>query len=178
MAVIINPGTEAFVGETMARLGLTLPYSEKYGGLDFSDAPEAVVVNAIVENDGFYLAMYRSALNDSHAGKWNNIAGYMQGRGGDDGRKMIEDTLAAELSEEAGIDIGHATSAAVGRVIEVKLKDRVLHVVPALIRFADRPDITLNHEHDASGWMTRQRFFVLQHVPVVDEVFKEMGVAA
>jgi hypothetical protein len=53
----------------MADLAKKLPYSEEWGGLDFRGAKDAVAVNVEVINpDGLFLALRRTASNDSHDG--------------------------------------------------------------------------------------------------------------
>lgn len=164
--------TRGFVSGFLKGCKGVLPYSEEYKGYDFSEASNSLVVNVIVRAPGGrFLALRRTAANDSGIGLYNNVAGYMQGQGGPDD---IVDTVQTELAEEAGIDLYYARLAKVGQPFEVNLPNRTLHILPGIVVFNFVPEVNLNQEHDLSDWLTRDDFLSRPRIPAVDTVFSAM----
>lgn len=157
-----------FVNETMAQLAEVLPYSEEFDGLDFTDSKLIVAVNIeVVSPDGLYLSVRRSAYNSTHVGSFNNVAGFMTGKG----KGRILDCVYAELKEEIGLVLPFSADIRVGEILIVDRGNGVfLFIVPAQVKLHDPHEVILNNEHTEFLWSTHEERMEFELVPIVARV--------
>ncbi len=162
--IIHSPNSQAFVNAKMRELARELPYSEEYGGLDFTGSHTIVAVNIEVRFGELFLACERPPGNGPYSGKFNNVAGHMLG----DGSASILDTAFGELGEEIGLYPPFSGTVIIGDVLSKRLDTgKTLHIVAMHVALDEPHEVVLNDEHVSSRWVTWDEYAQLNVLPLV-----------
>ena len=141
------------------------------GRINYSGAPEAVVISVFLESEGDILLLKRSQKVGTYAGRWNSVAGYL------DELKTAEQIAANELREEVGLS-GEAL-ASIQEYASYSFTDsdlgRTWHTVPVLAKAMGRPEITLDWEHTEYVWIKPAQLGEFEVVPHLEDVLVACG---
>lgn len=125
---------------------------------------------AVLVNDHGEILLLRRARDDDFApGLWGLPGGHIHAG------ETPDETIHRELAEETGVEenalalqrrVGPVRDTLYGGVFEIHLY---------LFRWKGGP-LTLNHEHDALAWVTREAYRSYAVVDGVDEDLRHLGV--
>jgi 8-oxo-dGTP pyrophosphatase MutT (NUDIX family) len=135
------------------------------GRVDFTNAPCAPVVNAIVSARGKILILKRSQEVCAYRGKWNCVGGFI------DRPHSAEFIALKELYEETNIsesDILSVREVGMRRIDDPAIcKTWYQHLVS--IELFNQPEIQLNWEHTSYEWIQPQEISRFDTTPALSD---------
>ncbi|MFN8015888.1 MAG: hypothetical protein U0R17_04695 [Acidimicrobiia bacterium] len=174
-ALTIADGVEDHFLDLMRAFALEgLPFSDEYGGLDFTGRNVLPIVNVEVVHGADFLACRKVSKVNGFSGLYNNIAGHVQGDGTE---HSVVETILEELLSESSIIPGAGDTLFVGHPFVFHTRDgRTLHCAPARLILGgdEQPPIVLNEEHDHHCWVPWSQYQRMQRVPLVDEIHRKI----
>jgi 8-oxo-dGTP diphosphatase len=127
-----------------------------------------VGVKALIERDGAYLFLRRSADFKSGPQDWDIPGGRIEPD------EALETALGREVTEETGLELESVTALLAAQDIFVATKD--LHVVRLTYLASATGDVTISDEHSEHAWMTKDQVLAEEHIDTyLREVLEKMA---
>lgn len=126
-----------------------------------------VGVKALIERDGAYLFLRRSADFKSGPQDWDIPGGRIESN------EPLVDALRREVIEETGLSLDGIDTLLSAQDIFVSSKD--LHVVRLTYLASASGEVAISDEHSEHAWMTKRQILAEEHVDsYLREVLEDM----
>jgi 8-oxo-dGTP pyrophosphatase MutT (NUDIX family) len=154
-------------------LNIIKEFSEKLpkfsdGRIDYSNSNIAPVIIIFIKYKNEILLLKRSDKVRTYQGKWNTVAGYL------DGIKPIQEKALEEIQEETKINQENILSIQIRKFYE--FNDREINktwiIVPVLAELKNKCEIKLDWEHLEYKWIDPKELKNFNVVSNLEESFK------
>ena len=155
--------------EKLKKFSKTMPHFDD-GRIDYHNAKKAFVVTCFVKFNDDILLLKRSNKVWTYKGKWNVVAGYL------DGIKPLRQKALEELNEETKITKEKVKKISIAEPFEFHDKEigTTFIVHPILIELKEKPKIKLDFEHTEARWVNKVDLGKYDAVPNLMESAKRV----
>ena len=155
--------------EKLKKFSKTMPHFDD-GRIDYHNAKKAFVVTCFVKFNDDILLLKRSNKVWTYKGKWNVVAGYL------DGIKPLRQKALEELNEETNITKEKVKRISIAEPFDFHDKEigTTFVVHPVLMELKEKPKIKLDFEHTEAKWVKKGDLSKYDAVPNLMESAKRV----
>ena len=140
-------------------------FKPKSGQVDFTNIRWCPVINCVLEYDGKFLIVQRSAGMRLYPGYWNGLSGFL------DDNKSLEQKVLQELREEVGLSKKDIASIYMGQIFEQdEPKYKKTWIVHPILIKVKTDKIKLDWEAQNYKWECRGEIKRMKLLPGFDKV--------